>query len=45
MDLAAALQDVDPLLGGVMVTSLPCETSPRSVRVVRKIAGGNSGRK
>ena len=28
----------------MMVTSLPCETSPRSVRVVRKIAGGNSGR-
>jgi len=27
------------------VTTLPCETSPRSGRVVRKIAGGNSGRK
>ena len=27
------------------VTSLPCETSPRSGRVVRKIGGGNSGRK
>src|SRR5262249_52918704 len=27
------------------VTSSPCETSPRSGRVVRKMGGGNTGRK
>ena len=27
------------------VSTLPCETSPRSGRVVRKMAGGNSGKK